>query len=118
MIDYSIIGRSVPYDRFMKQSVRWAYDVRDLGEALRLARTERGLTQIELAERLGVARMTLSRLENGESVSMETAMRALSECGYALAVAPKFTTLRMDDNPPPATTTEPDVEPAVEVERG
>ncbi|MBM7507686.1 HTH-type transcriptional regulator/antitoxin HipB [Nocardioides salarius] len=88
----------------MDQHVRWAYDVRDLGEALRRARTDQGLTQIELAERLGVTRMTLSRLENGESVSAETAMRALSECGYALVVAPKFATLHVEAAP----TNEPD----------
>ena len=81
----------------MKQNLRWAYDARDLGATLRRARRDRDLTQAELAERLGVTRMTVSRLERGESVSMETALRALSECGYALAVVPKFTTLRVED---------------------
>ncbi|GAB2456612.1 hypothetical protein GCM10027062_41100 [Nocardioides hungaricus] len=86
----------------MKQSVRWAYDARELGQVIRRARVERGLTQAELAARLGVNRMTISRLEAGDAVSMETAMRALSESGYALAVAPKFSTLRLADEIPDA----------------
>ena len=81
----------------MKHVVRWAYDARDLGRVIRRARVERGLTQAELAERLGVNRMTVSRLEAGEAVSMETALRALSESGYAVAVAPKFSTLHLVD---------------------
>lgn len=64
---------------------------------MRRARTGKDLTQAELADRLGVTRMTVSRLENGEAVSMETALRALSECGYALAIAPKFSHLRLNN---------------------
>lgn len=82
----------------MKHWLRWAYDTRDLGQALRRARTDKGLTQIELADRLGVTRMTISRLENGETVSLETALRALAECGYAIAVAPKFSQIRLEDD--------------------
>jgi hypothetical protein len=41
--------------------------------------------------------MTVSRLERGQSVSVDTALRALSECGYAIAVAPKFTRVAVLD---------------------
>lgn len=82
----------------MKHGVRWAYDARELGQILRRARVDQGLTQAELAARLGIGRMTVSRLEAGEAVSMETAMRALSESGYAVAVAPKFSTLQLVDH--------------------
>jgi HTH-type transcriptional regulator/antitoxin HipB len=81
----------------MKQRVRWAYDASDLGAVVRRIRTERGLTQADLAERLGVTRMTVSRLEHGDAVSIETTLRALSECGHAVAVAPKFARLRIED---------------------
>lgn len=81
----------------MKHNVWWAYDLADLGNTVRRARRESGMTQLELAERLGVTRMTLSRLEHGEAVSMDTAMRSLSECGYAVAIAPKFSTLTLDN---------------------
>jgi HTH-type transcriptional regulator/antitoxin HipB len=67
------------------------YDTAELGSYVRRVRKTKGLRQDELAERLGVTRMTVSRLERGEPVSVDTALRALSECGYAIAVAPKFT---------------------------
>ena len=37
-----------------------------IGERVRLARTRRGITQSEMAERMFVTRKTLSRLEKGE----------------------------------------------------
>ncbi|WP_107654085.1 helix-turn-helix transcriptional regulator [Nocardia suismassiliense] len=62
----------------------------EFGQAVRRAREQRGLNQADLAERLGVTRMTVSRLERGGAVNMETAIRALSECGYETVVVPKF----------------------------
>jgi transcriptional regulator with XRE-family HTH domain len=73
------------------------YDTAELGEQIRRARLEKGIQQDELADRLGVTRMTVSRLERGQSVSVDTALRALSECGYAIAVAPKFTRVTVLD---------------------
>ena len=73
------------------------YDTTELGEQIRRVRVQRGLQQDELADRLGVTRMTVSRLERGRSVSVDTALRALSECGYAIAVAPKFTRVAVLD---------------------
>ena len=85
------------YDRYMNHSAALVYDTVELGERIRRARQEKGLQQDELADRLGVTRMTVSRLERGQSVSVETALRALSECGYAVAVAPKFTRVAVLD---------------------
>jgi transcriptional regulator with XRE-family HTH domain len=73
------------------------YDTVELGSHVRRARQQKGLRQEELADRLGVTRMTVSRLERGEPVSVDTALRALSECGYAIAVAPKFTRVTVLD---------------------
>ena len=73
------------------------YDTAEFGERIRALRRAKGLRQDELADRIGVTRMTISRLERGESVSVDTALRALSECGYAIAVAPKFTRLEVLD---------------------
>ena len=73
------------------------YDTAELGEQIRRARLAKGFQQDELADRLGVTRMTVSRLERGQAVSVDTALRALSECGYAIAVAPKFTRLAVVD---------------------
>lgn len=69
----------------------------EFGAAIRHVRKQRGWQQADLAEVLGVGRMTVSRLERGESVSLETAMRALSECGYGVAVVPKFARVEVRD---------------------
>jgi transcriptional regulator with XRE-family HTH domain len=81
----------------MDHMALWVYDTAELGVRVRRARQEKGFYQEELAERLGVTRMTVSRLERGQPVSVDTAIRALSECGYALVVAPKFTRVVVDD---------------------
>jgi len=71
-------------------NLRRVVTAQDLGLAVRAARHAKGLDQAELAERCGVTRMTISRLERGESVNAATAVTALSECGYELLAAPKF----------------------------
>jgi transcriptional regulator with XRE-family HTH domain len=77
----------------MHHAIALLYDTTELGDRIRTLRRAKGFRQDELADRLGVTRMTISRLERGEAVSVDTALRALSECGYAIAVAPKFTRL-------------------------
>jgi transcriptional regulator with XRE-family HTH domain len=97
MIEISRILPNRLYDRYMNHVAALVYDAAELGERIRRARQEKGLRQAELGDCLGVTRMTISRLERGESVSVDTALRALSECGYAIAVAPKFTRLAVVD---------------------
>jgi HTH-type transcriptional regulator/antitoxin HipB len=63
-------------------------DPAELGRAIRQARGERGWDQATLAERIGVTRSTLAKIERGHAGSVATALRALSECGYAVAIAP------------------------------
>jgi HTH-type transcriptional regulator/antitoxin HipB len=81
----------------MDHGLSLVYDTAELGEQIRRVRLEKSLQQDELADRLGVTRMTISRLERGQSVSVDTALRALSECGYAVIVAPKFIRLAVSD---------------------
>lgn len=97
MIEISRIDHFDAYDRYMDHRVPVVYDTAELGEHIRRARQKKGFQQDELAERIGVARMTISRLERGESVSVDTALRALSECGAALAVVPKFSRVAVQD---------------------
>lgn len=55
-----------------------------LGERLRRARQEQGLTAVALAERAGVSRMTLSAVEAGEPApTMGTYLRVMSALGVA-----------------------------------
>jgi transcriptional regulator with XRE-family HTH domain len=55
-----------------------------LGERLRRARQEQGLTTVALAERVGVSRMTLSAVEAGEPApTMGTYLRVMSALGVA-----------------------------------
>lgn len=73
------------------------YTATEFGEHVRRARQDKGLHQDDLADRIGVTRMTISRLERGEAVSVDTALRALSECGAALTVVPKFSRVTVLD---------------------
>lgn len=63
----------------------------ELGENLRLARLRRDLSTVRLAERAGVARMTLIRLERGDSgASLGSLLKVLFVLGLEkdlLAVA-------------------------------
>ena len=75
-----------------------AVNAEEFGQAVRQSRVARGFQQAELADRIGVTRMTVSRLERGGPVNIETALRALSECGYEVVVVPKFSRVRVSDD--------------------
>lgn len=66
-----------------------SYTLEQLGEAIASVRKEKGLTQAELAERVGVSHTTLSNLEQGKSVATSTMLRALQLLGMRLVVVPK-----------------------------
>lgn len=54
----------------------------ELGQNIKLARLRRGFTAEQVAERAGIARSTLSKLENGDSgVSVETLLKVLYTLG-------------------------------------
>ena len=57
--------------------------LRLLSERLRLARLRRNLSQAELAERMGVRRLTVVNLEKGRpGVTISTLLKALTVLGY------------------------------------
>ncbi|MGU3560537.1 helix-turn-helix transcriptional regulator [Methylobacterium radiotolerans] len=57
--------------------------LRQLGERVRLARLRRNLTQVELAERMGVHRPSVINLEKGRpGVTLAVAIKALTVFGY------------------------------------
>ncbi|MBK3405190.1 helix-turn-helix domain-containing protein [Methylorubrum populi] len=62
--------------------------LRLLGERVRLARLRRNLTQAELAERMGVRRLTVVSLEKGRpGVTLATTLKALTVLGYTERLA-------------------------------
>lgn len=59
-----------------------------LGKRVRLARLRRNLTQAELAERMGAARMSVVSLERGRpGVALGTVLKALTVLGYTDRIA-------------------------------
>lgn len=55
--------------------------LRELGSRLRRARLERNTSQSQLAEEAGVGRVTVQRIEEGESASMTNLVRVLRTLG-------------------------------------
>lgn len=59
-------------------------DMRELGETLRQARKQRGLSQAELGQMVGMSRATLSGIENGTIA--EIGIRKVMALGTALGL--------------------------------
>lgn len=65
----------------------------DLGALIREFRSQKGLTQAELATRLQVSTRWLSHFENGKATAqIGLVIRALNELGYRLSVEPASAT--------------------------
>ena len=74
-----------------------ARSMRKLAEDLITWRKLRGLTQAQLADRAGVSRDTLSRLESGTGgVGLETLLRVLRALGLLDSLAEAFDPYRSD----------------------
>lgn len=58
----------------------------EVGQRIRQQRIAMGLKQKELAEKAAVSPDTLSALENGKSVTVETLVRVLNAMGYSEAL--------------------------------
>lgn len=66
----------------------WIVEPADVGAWVRAGREAQGVDQAALAGRIGVGRMTVSRLERGEPVALPTVISALHEVGLQLTVVP------------------------------
>jgi HTH-type transcriptional regulator/antitoxin HipB len=74
------------------------YTAKDLGETIRRARRERGLTQIALAERANVARGAIQKLESGRgTVNLPTVLKALRTLSLDLVVSTRAIPIRPGD---------------------
>lgn len=81
----------------MSQEIRLVGRWTDLGRAIKDARHESGLTQQQLAERAGISRAWLARVESGHrKAEIEYLMRTVAALGLTLALAP----LPPDDTDP------------------
>lgn len=69
----------------------------EVGERLTRARLSRNLTQAELADRAGVAKRTIERMESGESVQLTSFVRILR----ALDLADRIDALLLEPGPSP-----------------
>ncbi len=65
------------------------YSREGLGEFLQEARQERGISQKQMAEKLGFSPVTLSALENGKNVSAAKIELYLQRLGYRMVIVPK-----------------------------
>ena len=67
-------------------------DNKDIGEMLLIKRRDLGMTQSDLAERIGTTRQTIARIENGEfgSIAFSTFEKALNCLGYSLEIERGF----------------------------
>ena len=76
---------------FERRHSMWtnAYSYEDIGEFLREARRARGITQIEMAKKLGFSSVTLSALETGKNVSAVKVDRYLQQLGFRMVIVPK-----------------------------
>ena len=59
----------------------------DLGHRLEALRLSRNLQQFQLADEAGVSRRTITRLENGQSVSLDTLLRVMRALGLSSRLA-------------------------------
>ena len=66
-----------------------SYSLEQTGEFLKQLRKEKGFTQEQLANALGISHATLSTLENGGSVSTKTLERVWQFLGLRLVLVPK-----------------------------
>lgn len=74
--------------------------VRGLGAALRARRLELGWSQAQLAERLGVQRQWVMRLEAGrEGTELGTTLNALNTLGLVVEVGNEPSTIREQSAP-------------------
>jgi DNA-binding XRE family transcriptional regulator len=63
-------------------------DSKAFGASIRAARCAANMTLAEASLLLGVARQTLTNLETGKSISLETALRAAREFGVCVLAVP------------------------------
>jgi len=62
------------------------FNLRELGQAIRLERKALGLTQAELAKKAGLRRETIIQLEAGVNISAHTLLQTYTSLGKCLRI--------------------------------
>lgn len=77
--------------------MRWtnSYSLEQTGAFLKRVRKEKGYTQQQFADLIGVSHATLSALENGGGVSAQTLEKAWQYLGLRLVLVPKSAQVRV-----------------------
>ncbi len=74
-----------------------AYSYEDIGQFLREARRARGITQAQMAKKLGFSTVTLSALETGKNVSSAKVESYLQMLGYRMVIVPKTANVEVSE---------------------
>ncbi len=70
---------------------------RAFGAALAATRKAAGLTQTELAERIGAERTTIINMEHGRNPAIGRAVNAFATAGYDLIAVPRGATVTVQE---------------------
>jgi HTH-type transcriptional regulator / antitoxin HipB len=70
---------------------------RGFGAALATVRKAAGLTQTELAERVGAERTTIINMEHGRHLALGRAVNAFATAGYELIAVPRGANVTVEE---------------------
>lgn len=73
------------------------YTREGLGEFLQEARQEQGISQKQMAEKLGFSSVTLSAIETGKNASASKIELYLKRLGFRIIVVPKSATVEVHE---------------------
>lgn len=74
-----------------------AYSNEDIGQFLSEVRKTRGITQAQMAEKLGFSPVTLSALETGKNVSTVKVEKYLQMLGFRVVIVPKSASVSVQE---------------------
>ncbi|MCQ2304116.1 MAG: helix-turn-helix domain-containing protein [Bacteroidales bacterium] len=85
MLDKHVGKKGSPERKAYDEEVKKGLEEYRIGEAIRQARKQQGLTQEELGRRMGVQRAQVSKLENGRNIAYASIIRAFKALGAETA---------------------------------
>lgn len=85
MLDKHVGKKGSPERKAYDEEVKKSLEEYRIGEAIRQARKQQGLTQEELGKRMGVQRAQVSKLENGRNIAYASIIRAFKALGAETA---------------------------------